>query len=130
MMMQFMKEKAFFSDKIDSPLLSFGKLVKSGWGIESACNGPPVLSHVGGARIELGFKNNSLTLEGDVRMVQAVRTVSVDIPKAWHDLKAGWYTINDMPVCSSGAQRFVDVTTDYLVVEWPYGTTLAYVDGK
>ena len=26
------KEKAFFSDRIDVPLLSFGKLIKAGWG--------------------------------------------------------------------------------------------------
>ena len=61
-------------------------------------------------------------------MVQSVRTVSVDIPKNWQSLKAGWYTINDMPACSSGAKRFVDVTTDFLVVDWPYRTTLAYHD--
>ena len=29
------KERAFFSDAIDSPLISFGKLVKAGWGIKN-----------------------------------------------------------------------------------------------
>ena len=61
-------------------------------------------------------------------MVQDVRAVSVDIPRTWQNLKAGWYTVGDFPVCSSGAQRFVDVTSDYLVVDWPYRTTLAYHD--
>ena len=27
------KEKAFFSDKVDVPLLSFGKLIRAGWGV-------------------------------------------------------------------------------------------------
>ena len=123
------KERAFFSEKVDVPLLSFGKLIKSGWGILSTgSNSPPVLSHSSGACVELGFRNNSLVVEGDIRMVQDVRAVSVDIPRTWQNLKAGWYTVGDFPVCSSGAQRFVDVTSDYLVVDWPYRTTLAYHD--
>ena len=123
------KERAFFSEKVDVPLLSFGKLIKSGWGILSiGSNSPPVLSHSSGACVELGFRNNSLVVEGDIRMVQDVRAISVDIPRTWQNLKAGWYTVGDFPACSSGAQRFVDVTSDYLVVDWPYRTTLAYHD--
>ena len=123
------RERAFFSEKVDVPLLSFGKLIKSGWGILSTgSNSPPVLSHSSGACVELGFRNNSLVVEGDIRMVQDVRAISVDIPRTWQNLKAGWYTVGDFPACSSGAQRFIDVPSDYLVVDWPYRTTLAYHD--
>ena len=124
-----MKERAFFSEKVDVPLLSFGKLIKSDWGIQSTGpSTPPVLSHSSGACVELGFRNNSLVVEGDIRMIQGVRAVSVDIARTWQNLKAGWYNVGDFPVCSSGAQPFADVTTDYLVVEWPYRTTIAYHD--
>ena len=122
------KERAFFSDRVECPLISFGKLLKSGWGIESSGDGPPVLSHLNGARVELAFRNNSLVIAGDVRLVQSVRAISVDIPKPWQDLKRGWYEYNGHPMCSSAGNKFVDVTTDYLVVDWPYRTTLGHHD--
>ena len=85
------KERAFFSDRVECPLISFGKLLKSGWGIESTGDGPPVLSHLNGARVELAFRNNSLVIAGDLRLVQSrsVRAISVDIPKPWQDFKRG-----------------------------------------
>ena len=116
------KERAFFSDRVECPLISFGKLLKSGWGIESPGDGPPVLSHLNGARVELAFRNNSLVIAGDVRLVQSVRAISVDIPKPWQDLKRGWHEYNGHPMCSSAGNKFVDVTTDYLVVDWPFRT--------
>ena len=62
------KERAFFSDRVDNPLISFGKLLKTGWSIESSdMSGPPLLSHKNGAKVELAFRNNSLVLAGDVR---------------------------------------------------------------
>ena len=78
--------------------------------------------------MELSFRNNSLVVSGDIRMVQSVRAVSVDVPRSWHELRTGWYTVNDFPICSSNAARFIDVTTDYLVVDWPFRTTVAYHD--
>ena len=85
------KERAFFSDRVECPLISFGKLLKSGWGIESTGDGPPVLSHLNGARVELAFRNHSLVIAGDLRLVQSrsVRAISVDIPKPWQDFKRG-----------------------------------------
>ena len=122
------KERAFFSDRVECPLISFGKLLKSGWGIESSGDGPPVLSHLNGARVELAFRNNSLVIAGDVRLVQSVRAISVDIPKPWQNFKCGWYEYNGHPMCSSAGNKFVDVTTDFLVVDWPFRTTLGHHD--
>ena len=126
------KERAFFSDRVECPLISFGKLLKSGWGIESSGDGPPVLSHLNGARVELAFRNNSLVIAGDVRLVQSVRAISVDIPKPWQDLKRGWYEYNGHPMCSSAGNKFVDVTTDYLVVglSGQHLDIMTYVVGK
>ena len=67
-------------------------------------------------------------IAGDVRLVQSVRAISVDIPKPWQDLKRGWYEYNGHPMCSSAGNKFVDVTTDYLVVDWPFRTPLGRHD--
>eukprot|EP00438_Fugacium_kawagutii_P010149 Skav210169 [mRNA] locus=scaffold483:65166:67665:- [translate_table: standard] len=49
---------------------------------------------------------------------------------SWHDLKNGWWDIgsDNIPVCSSDAQRFVDPISQVLVTEWPYRTTLAWTE--
>ena len=39
------------------------------------------------ARVELAFRNNSLVIAGDVRLVQSVRAISVGIPKSSRDLR-------------------------------------------
>ena len=124
------KERAYFSDTIDSPLISFGKLVKSGWGIETSCSGSPMLAHPSGARVELAFRNNSLTISGNVRVVQHVRKIGVDVPRSWQSLRQGWYETETLQICSSGGNRFVDATTDYLVSEWPFRTTVGFHDTR
>ena len=118
------KERAFFSDAIDSPLISFGKLVKAGWGIETSCNGSPMLAHPSGARVELAFRNDSLTISGTVRVVQHVRKIGVDVPRSWQSLRKGWYETENLHICSSGGAH---ATTDYLVTEWPYRTTVGFM---
>ena len=126
-----MKERAFFSDSIDSPLISYGKLLKAGWSIESSgFDGPPILSHHSGTRVELAFRNNSLVISGDVRMVHAVRAINVDIPRSWQNLKKGWFETDDFQLCSSSATHFVDVTREALVLDWPYCTTLGLHDTR
>ena len=58
-------------------------------------SGPPLLSHRNGAKVELAFRNNSLVLAGDVRMVQDVRTISVDVPRSWFNcLKVGMHLMD------------------------------------
>ena len=60
-----LKERAFFSDRVECPLISFGKLLKSGWGIESPGDGPPVLSHVNGARDD-GLFGDRMALQDNI----------------------------------------------------------------
>ena len=123
------KDRAFFSDRIDNPLISVGKLLKTGWSIEgSNMSGPPMLSHKSGAKVELAFRNNSLVLAGDVRMIQDVRAISVDVPRSWFNLARGWYSFDNFQICSSSASHYIDATREYLVVEWPYRTTVALHD--
>ena len=66
-----------------------------------------MLAHPSGARVELAFRNNSLTISGNVRVVQHVRKIGVDIPRSWQSLRKGWYETyvevsNGLhPLCSS-----------------------------
>ena len=124
------KERAFFSDRVESPLISFGKLVKAGWGIQQGPTGRPVLAHPSGACVDIAFRNNSILISGTVRMVQDVRTIGVDLPRAWQGLRSGWFSTDEFEICSSGGSHFIDATIDYLVTEWPFRTTVGYNDAR
>ena len=63
-------------------------------------------------------------------MTQDVRAISVDLPRTWQQLKQGWYSTDQFELCSSGGTHYVDATTDYLVVEWPYRTTVGFHDTR
>ena len=87
------KDRGHVSSKVEQPLLSFGKLLRHGWSIVAGDgdNGP-MLGHECGAKIPINFRNHSVTVHGQVRMVEdaTVRVISVDIPKSWQRLKNGW----------------------------------------
>ena len=65
------KEKAHFAEGIGQPILSFGKMMSSGWGIDGTqpalTFGPPGDGQV---RIPLKMQNKSLIAEGSVRAIQ------------------------------------------------------------
>jgi hypothetical protein len=53
--------------------------------------------------------------------------IHVDVPRSWQKLQSGWWEFGDsMMIYVSGAQKHVDVTSDVLVNEWPYRTTVAW----
>ena len=114
--------QAHVSSKVDTPLISYGKSLKHGWGIVPEGNGS-YLVHVSGAKVPVSFKQNSLLVTGVVRMVeQVVRTKDVDIPRPWQNIKNGWYKTRDgFPIC-------VDVLKTHKLDEWPYRTTLGFRD--
>ena len=122
-------DRAHFSSRVETPLLSYGKLLKAGWSIISG-SGPPMLTHMSGASIELGFKNHSLLLTGNIRAVQECRAVSVTIPRLWEKLGPGWYNQDDVEICNASGRCFIDPTEDHLVYDWPYRTTLAFHDTR
>ena len=125
-----LQDEAHVSSRVDMPLISYGKLLRHGWGIVPE-DGRSFLVHSSGAKVELNFKQNSLLISGVVRMIaESVRVIDVDVPKAWHDLKNGWYKTKDgFPLCSSHARHFVDVLKNHTIDEWPYRTTVGYRDG-
>ena len=58
---------------------------------------------------------------------QTVRVIHVDVPRSWQKLQSGWWEFGDsMMIYVSGAQKHVDVSSDVLVTEWPYRTTVAW----
>ena len=130
------RDRGHVSSKVDQPLLSFGKLLRHGWSIVAGDNGSgPVLGHECGAKIPISFRNHSVTVHGEVRMVEdaAVRVISVDIPRSWQRLRNGWYTMegeSEFPMCVSGGSHFVDTSQQLLVTEYPYRTTVAYNDNR
>ena len=120
------KDRAHFSSAVDKPLISYGKLLKRGWGIMPSQDGD-FLVHKSGHKVQLGFKQNSIMMQGHVRVLEEVRRLSVDIPASWQNLGVGWYDLpNGTPLCMSHARHFVDVTKSVLLHEFPYRTTLAW----
>lgn len=129
------RDKAHFSSAVDSPIISYGKLLKKGWGISPDTTGS-FLTHARGFRIPMNFRNNSLTIHGHVRVISTpasetgvVRAIQVDVPRSWNGLGNGWWDISDdMIICVSGAQTYQDVTNHVSVIEWPYRTSVAFHD--
>ena len=124
------KDKAHVSSQVDMPLISYGKLLRHGWGIvPEGCKS--YLVHASGAKVELNFKQNSLLVSGVVRMIsETVRVIDVDVPKAWRELKNGGYKTKDgFPLGSSHGRHFVDVLKNH-TLEWPYRTTVGYRDDQ
>ena len=86
-----LQDKAHVSNRVDMPLISYGKLLRHGWGIVPE-DGGSYMVHSSGAKVELNINLNPLLVSGVVRMIaESVRVIDVDVPKAWHDLKNGWY---------------------------------------
>ena len=123
------RDTAHFSNAVDSPIISYGKLLRNGWGIVPDDTGS-FLTHARGFKIPMNFRNNSLVIHGHVRVIenkQTVRVIHVDVPRSWQKLQSGWWEFGDsMMIYVSGAQKHVDVTSDVLVNEWPYRTTVAW----
>ena len=84
-----LRDKAHVSSRVDTPLISHGKLLRHCWGIVPE-GGKSFLVHASGARVVVNFKQNSLLVSGVVRMIsETVRVIDVDVPKAWRELKNG-----------------------------------------
>ena len=121
------RDKAHVSSRVDCPLVSYGKLLRHGWGIVPE-GGKSFLVHTSGAKVDISFKQNSHVV---VRMIsEAVRVIDVDIPKRWQDLRNGWYRAKDnTPLCASHGKNFVDCLKHYTIHDWPYRTRVGYRDG-
>ena len=81
------KDRANFSAAVDKPLISFRKLLNRGWGIMPSQDGD-FLVHKSGHKVHLGFKQNSIMMQGSVP-VEEVRRLAVDIPSSWQNLGVG-----------------------------------------
>eukprot|EP00435_Cladocopium_sp_Y103_P059918 s3048_g21.t1 len=130
------RDTAHFSNAVDSPIISYGKLLRSGWGILPDDSGS-FLTHARGFKIPMNFRNNSLTVHGHVRVIESnnnvnevnnnVRVIHVDVPRNWQRLQSGWWEFgDDLMIFVSGAQKYIDVSSDVVITDWPYRTTVAW----
>ena len=77
-----LRDKAHVSGRVDTPLISYGKLLRHGWGIVPEPGGKSFLVHTSGAKVEVSFKQNSFLVSGTVRMIsESVRVIDVDVPR-------------------------------------------------
>ena len=70
-----LKEKVTFSDMVNQPILSFGRLMRSGWSID----GQRQCLRNGSLEVPLAFQNQSLVVEASVRVIaepMVVRTLA------------------------------------------------------
>ena len=95
-------EKAHFAEGINQPIISFGKMMQAGWGIDGEDR---VLTYGGGhhqIRIPLKLQNRSLIAEGFVRAIQTVpyvvRVLEAKLTKELEDkarAQSGWARSGD-----------------------------------
>ena len=122
--------KAHVSSRVDCTLISYGKLLRHGWGIVPEGSKSFLVACLR-CKVDISFKQKTLVVAGIVRMIsEAVRVIDVDIPKRWQELKNGWYRTRDnTPLCASHGKNFVDCLKHYTISDWPYRTTVGYRDG-
>ena len=60
------REHVAISDQIQQPILCFGKLLESGWGV---CSREQVLTHPAGVKIPIELQNKSMTVHGWIRVL-------------------------------------------------------------
>ena len=66
------REKAHFAEGISQPIISYGKLMENGWGIDGCDHAPVVGAGLGGqVRNPLRLQNKSLMADGRVRAIGA-----------------------------------------------------------
>ena len=85
-----LKEKVTFSDMVNQPILSFGRLMKSGWLID----GQRQCLRNGSLEVPLAFQNQSLVVEASVRVItepMVVRTLAVRLNEELMNLAGSGY---------------------------------------
>ena len=73
-----LKEKVTFSDMVSQPILSFGRLMRSGWSID----GQKSCLKNGGLEVPLAFQNQSLVVDASIRVItepMVIRTLGVKL---------------------------------------------------
>ena len=120
------REVGHVSSSVSCPIMSYGKLFKRGWRIGGS-NYSPTLEHgASKVSIDMAFKNESFVLQGCIRRLQQVSAIRVELPQRWQQLALGWYfTFNDLPMCPSNGDCFIDPTNQFSIVEYPFRTTIA-----
>ena len=108
---------------VQSPLISFGRLLACGWEIVHS-EGGPVLRHNSGSRVPIHMKGHSLAVRGYVRHI-GEQQLTVVVDPALLQLSFGWnLSPSGGPLLRCIATHFTDPTEMCNVEEWPCRTTL------
>ena len=72
-----LKERVAISPHVTQPILCFGRLLQSGWSMDSR---EQVLTHEAGVKVPIELQNMSVTVKGWVRAINSSDDVSVSQP--------------------------------------------------
>ena len=85
-----LKEKVTFSDMVSQPILSFGRLMRSGWSID----GQRQCLRNGSLEVPLAFQNQSLVVDASIRVVTeslVIRTLAVRLNEELKNMAGSGY---------------------------------------
>ena len=122
-----LKDKGHISKHVTQPLISYGRLLRKGWGVGYEDGEPKLVHGRAGVKVAIEFQNDSLLVRGSIRRVQHVRHVPVTVPEAWNNLGRLWsVTPKGFPICCSYKSTFVDPREYFTLDEWPFRTALCF----
>ena len=116
-----LKEKVAISDRVGQPILSFGHLLQSGWGIDADLQAR--VNNSAGVQIPVTFQNQSIVVHGTIRVMQQnldeqdvlnVRAIQADVLDSVINGPVGWEL--DSRGCGIG-RHFSDCHMDPLLVK-------------
>ena len=94
------REKAHFADGVSQPIISFGRMMESGWSIDGGSHSL-VFGSSGEVKIPVSLQNKSLVVNGRIRATQeapnVVRMLEVKMEKELEDRadsQTGWQLSN------------------------------------
>ena len=67
------RERVAISDRVQQPILCFGKMLQNGWSIQSD---EQVLSHKTGLKVPIELQNRSIMVNGWIRVLKECSDVS------------------------------------------------------
>ena len=116
-----LREKVAISDRVGQPILSYGHLLQSGWGIDADLQA--LVNNSAGVQVPVTFQNQSIVVHGTIRVMQQsldeqdvlqVRAIQADVLDSVINGPVGWEL--DSRGCGIG-RHFSDGHMDPLLVK-------------
>ena len=116
-----LREKVAISDRVGQPILSYGHLLRNGWGIDA--DRQALVNNSAGVQVPVTFQNQSIVVHGSIRVLQQcldepdflqVRAIQADVLESVLNGPVGWEL--DSRGCGIG-RHFSDRHMDPLLVK-------------